>query len=73
MTVGAKLDKPLDRKYEQQDLHTLIDAAVDALAGVCRRSSPRERPFTIQTIGAWAIASTSAPPARSPTWPTASK
>ena len=34
MTISANLDKLLDKKYEQQDLHILVDAPVDALAGV---------------------------------------
>jgi len=52
MTVSANLDKMLDKTYEEQDLHTLVDAPVDALAGVSAADAQAlEKAFNIKTIG----------------------
>jgi hypothetical protein len=52
MTVSANLDKLLDKKFEEMDLHALPDAPVDALAGVSKADADAlDKAFGIKTIG----------------------
>lgn len=52
MTVNANLDKLLDKQYEHLDLHALLDAPVEALAGVSAADAQAlDKAFGIKTIG----------------------
>jgi hypothetical protein len=52
MTVTANLDKLLDKKFEDLDLHALPNAPVDALAGVSKADAEAlAKAFDVKTIG----------------------
>ncbi|RZU46517.1 hypothetical protein EV385_6591 [Krasilnikovia cinnamomea] len=52
MTISANLDKLLDKQYEQQDLHDLVNAPVHAIAGISTADAQAlEKAFAIKTIG----------------------
>src|SRR5262245_15999052 len=52
MAVNANLDKVLDKAYEEKDLAELVDAPVDALAGVSAGDAELlKQAFNIKTIG----------------------
>jgi hypothetical protein len=52
MAVTANLDKLLDKKFEDLDLHALPNAPVDALAGVSRADAEAlAKAFDVKTIG----------------------
>jgi len=52
MTVAAKLDKLLDKKYEESDLQSLTKAPVSALSGVSESDAQDlAKAFGIKTIG----------------------
>jgi hypothetical protein len=52
MAVTADLDKILDKAYEEKGLAELIDAPVDALAGVSAGDAELlAKAFNIKTVG----------------------
>jgi len=52
MAVTADLAKLLDKAYEEKDLGDLVDAPVDALAGVSEGDAKLlKEAFNIKTIG----------------------
>jgi hypothetical protein len=52
MAVSANLNKLLDKSYEGKDLQELVDAPVDALAGVSAEDAESLRKaFNIKTVG----------------------
>ena len=52
MAINANLDKILDKAYEEKSLAELVDAPVDALAGVSAGDAQLLRDaFNIQTVG----------------------
>ena len=52
MAVNADLNKILDKAYEEKSLTELVDAPVDALAGVSAGDAKLlEEAFNIKTVG----------------------
>jgi hypothetical protein len=52
MAVTANLDKLLDKAYEGKDLQELVDAPVEALAGVSEADAAAlKTAFNVKTIG----------------------
>lgn len=52
MAVNANLDKILDKAYEEKSLTELIDAPVDAIAGISEGDAKLlKEAFNIKTIG----------------------
>ncbi|HEX6871048.1 MAG TPA: hypothetical protein VF163_08120 [Micromonosporaceae bacterium] len=52
MAINANLDKILDKAYEEKDLADLVDAPVDALAGVSAGDAKLlQEAFNIKTVG----------------------
>jgi hypothetical protein len=52
MPVNANLDKVLDKAYEDKTLAELVDAPVDALAGVTASDADLlTQAFNIKTVG----------------------
>ena len=52
MPVNADLNKILDKAYEEKGLHELVDAPVDALAGVSAGDAKLlAEAFNIKTVG----------------------
>ena len=52
MPISADLDKVLDKAYENKTLTELIDAPVDALAGVSAGDAELlQKAFNIRTVG----------------------
>jgi len=52
MSVNANLDKVLDKAYEDKTLAELVDAPVDALAGVSEGDAELlKQAFNITTLG----------------------
>jgi hypothetical protein len=52
MAVTANLDKLLDKAYEGKDLQDLVDAPVEALAGVSDADAAAlKTAFNVKTIG----------------------
>ncbi|HLT09977.1 MAG TPA: hypothetical protein VK028_04130 [Micromonosporaceae bacterium] len=52
MAVNANLDKILDKAYEEKSLTELIDAPVDAIAGISENDAKLLREaFNIKTVG----------------------
>ena len=52
MAITVDLDKLLDKQYETSDLHKLLDAPVDALAGVSASDAEHlKAAFNIKTVG----------------------
>lgn len=52
MPVNANLDKVLDKAYEDKTLAELVDAPVDALAGVSEGDADLlKQAFNIKTVG----------------------
>ena len=52
MPVNADLNKILDKAYEEKALHELVDAPVDALAGVSAGDAKLlAEAFNIKTVG----------------------
>ena len=52
MAVNANLDKLLDKAYEEKSLTDLVDAPVDALAGVSAGDAELlKQAFNIKTVG----------------------
>jgi hypothetical protein len=52
MPINADLDKILDKAYENQGLAELVDAPVDALAGVSAGDAELlKQAFNIKTVG----------------------
>jgi hypothetical protein len=52
MPVNARLDKVLDKAYEDKTLTELVDAPVDALAGISANDAELlEQAFNIKTVG----------------------
>jgi len=52
MPVSANLDKILDKAFEEKPLSELVDAPVDALAGVSKGDAELlAQAFNIKTIG----------------------
>jgi hypothetical protein len=52
MPVNANLDKVLDKAYEDKTLAELVDAPVDALAGVSEGDAELlKQAFNITTVG----------------------
>jgi hypothetical protein len=52
MAVNADLNKILDKAYEEKSLTELVDAPVDALAGVSAGDAKfLEQAFNIKTVG----------------------
>jgi hypothetical protein len=52
MPVNANLDKVLDKAYEDKTLAELVDAPVDALAGVSEGDAELlKQAFNIKTVG----------------------
>jgi hypothetical protein len=52
MPINADLDKVLDKAYENMSLNELVDAPVDALAGVSAGDAELlQKAFNIKTVG----------------------
>lgn len=52
MAINANLDKILDKAYEEKNLGELVDAPVDALAGVTEADAELlQQAFNIKTVG----------------------
>jgi hypothetical protein len=52
MAINANLDKILDKAYEEKNLTELVDAPVDALAGVSEGDAKLlAEAFNIKTVG----------------------
>jgi len=52
MPVNAEFNKILDKAYEEKSIHELVDAPVDALAGVSAGDAKLlEEAFNIKTVG----------------------
>jgi hypothetical protein len=52
MPINANLDKILDKAYEEKSLPELVDAPVDALAGVSAGDAKLlDEAFNIKTVG----------------------
>jgi hypothetical protein len=52
MPVSSNLDKILDKAYEDKSLAELVDAPVDALAGVTAADAELlQKAFNIKTVG----------------------
>jgi hypothetical protein len=52
MAINANLDKILDKAYEERSLAELVDAPVDALAGVSEGDAQLlQDAFNIKTVG----------------------
>ena len=52
MPINADLDKILDKAYEEKNLTELVDAPVDALAGVSEGDAQLLKDaFNIKTVG----------------------
>ena len=52
MAINANLDKILDKAYEEKSLAELVDAPVDALAGVSEGDAALlQEAFNIKTVG----------------------
>ena len=52
MPINADLDKVLDKAYENMSLSELVDAPVDALAGVSAGDAELlQKAFNIKTVG----------------------
>ncbi len=52
MAINAGLDKILDKAYEEKSLTELVDAPVDALAGVSAGDAELlKEAFNIKTVG----------------------
>jgi hypothetical protein len=52
MPVSADLDKLLDKQYENTDLKGLLNAPVEAIAGISEGDAEaRKKAFNIKTIG----------------------
>ncbi|MCO5999144.1 hypothetical protein [Actinoallomurus rhizosphaericola] len=52
MAISADMNKVLDRGYEDMDMKRLVDAPVEALAGVSENDAEMlKKAFGIKTIG----------------------
>jgi hypothetical protein len=52
VAINANLDKILDKAYEEKNLGELVDAPVDALAGVTEADAKLlQQAFNIKTVG----------------------
>ncbi|GAA0331738.1 hypothetical protein NE235_20540 [Actinoallomurus spadix] len=52
MPISADMNKVLDRDYEDMDMKRLVDAPVEALAGVSQSDAEMlKKAFGIKTIG----------------------